>query len=271
MRKVIIAIALLVLSLPVFAARKTFDATYVATISNVPEGLKELRVWIPLPTTRGWQKISELQILSPYVWIRKTDPDFGNDYAFTTIANPPAGDVTVRVRFKAARDEANSTKPAETDLKRAFRSDRLVKGTPDMKKVAQELTLGIKMPLDQARAIYDHVVSTKKGGDCAEFQSQFLGLARAKGIPARFVAGFTPSASTHECWAEVFVNRKGWIPVTPAAFGSLDADRIEFTVGRGVNLDPRTSESIEYFVYPHAESGGKPVGEPSAKVQFRGK
>ncbi len=266
-----IAIALLVAGLPVLAAQKTFDATYVATISNVPSGLKELRVWIPLPTTRGWQKISELQILSPYVWIRKTDPDFGNDYAFTTIANPAGGDVTVRVRFKAARTEANSATPAETDLKRAFRGDRLVKVTADMKKVAQEVTLGIKKPFDQARAIYEHVVSTTKGGDCAEFQTQFLGLSRAKGIAARFVGGFTPKAPTHECWAEVFVSRMGWIPVTPTAFGSLDADRVELTVGRGVNLDPRPSESIEYFLYPRAEAGGKPVGDPSATVQFRGK
>ena len=269
MRNVVIAAAVLGISLPAFAVQKTYDATYVATIANVPEGLKELRLWIPLPTTRGWQKISELQIASPFVWVRKNDPEFGNDYAFTTIKNPPAGEVTVRVRFKAVRDEANSDKPADTDLKRAMRTDRLVKKiTPDVRKLADELTAGIKKPMDQARAIFDHVAGTAKGRDCADSQSLFLTLARAKGIPARFVAGF--STNGHECWAEFYVNKKGWIPVTSSAFGNLDADRVEFTVGRDLRLDPATSESIEYFIYPYAEGDGKPV-QTSGSLQFRGR
>lgn len=269
MRRVIIAIALLGLSLPAIAGQKTFEATYVATISNVPAGSKELKLWIPLPTTRGWQKISELQIASPFVWVRKSDPEFGNDYAFTTIRNPPAGDVTVRVRFKAVRGEANSDKPADTDFKRAVRSDRLVKKiTPDIRKLADDLTAGRKQPMDQARAIFDHVAATTKGGHCADWQSLFLTLARAKGIPARFVAGF--STNGHECWAEFYVNKKGWIPVTSSEFGKLDSDRVEFTVGRGLRLDPAPSESIEYFIYPYAEADGKPVEGRTGSLQVRG-
>jgi transglutaminase-like putative cysteine protease len=266
----IIAIALLGLSLPAVAAQKTFEATYVATISNVPAGTKELKLWIPLPTTRGWQKISELQIASPFVWVRKSDPEFGNDYAFTTIRNPAAGDVTVRVRFKAVRDEANSVKPADTNLKRAMRTDRMVKKpTPDVRKLAEELTRGIKQPMDQARAIFDHVVTTTTGGDCADSQSLFLTLARAKDIPARFVAGF--STNGHQCWAEFYVNKKGWIPVTSSEFGKLDSDRVEFTVGRELRLDPRTSEAIEYFIYPYAEADGKALGQGTGALQIRGR
>jgi transglutaminase-like putative cysteine protease len=268
-RRVIIATVLLGLSLPAIAAQKTFEATYVATISNVPAGSKELKLWIPLPTTRGWQKISELQIASPFVWVRKTDPEFGNDYAFTTIKNPPAGDLTVRVRFMAVREDANSVKPADTDLKRAMRTDRLVKKiTPDIRKLAEDLTSGMKQPMDQARAIFDHVAATTKDGDCADSQSLFLTLARAKGLPARFVSGF--STKGHECWAEFYVNRKGWIPVTSSAFGTLDADRVEFTVGRDVRLDPAPSESIEYFIYPYAEADGKPVGPRAGSLELRG-
>lgn len=273
MRRVIIAIALLGLSLPAIAAQKTFEATYVATISNVPAGSKELKLWIPLPTTRGWQKISELQIASPFVWVRKSDPEFGNDYAFTTIKNPPAGEVTVRVHFKAVRDEANSVKPADTDLKRAMRADRLVKKiTPDIRKLADELTAGIKKPMDQARAIFDHVAATTKGSHCADSQSFFLTLARAKGIPARFVAGFSTKAPNgHECWAEFYVNRKGWIPVTTSQFGNLDSDRVEFTVGRDLRLEPATAESIEYFIYPYAEADGKPAGPGTGSLQLKGR
>ena len=272
MRRVIIAIALFGVSLTASAAQKTFDATYVATIANVPAGVKELKVWLPLPTTRGWQKISELQIGSSYVWVRKSDPEFGNDYAVTTIKNPAAGDVAIRVRFKVTRQDANSESPAEKDLKRVMRTDRLVKLTPEVRKLAQELTTGIKQPIDQARAIFDHVAKSG-AADCSEWQAQFLALARAKEIPARFVSGFPLKAgdgvtNTQQCWAEFYVGRKGWIPVEGTTFGSLDANRVELTVGRDLRLDPRPAESIEAFVYPYAEADGKGM-TGTVTIQFR--
>ncbi len=312
MRKLTAALILLIVSAPAFATQKTVEATYTATIANVPAGLKELKVWIPLPTSRGWQKISEVQIASPYVWIRKTDPEFENDYAFTTIQNPPPGEVTIQVRFRADRDEAHADRPAEkeasrSELKRALRSDRLVTLSPRVRKLADEVTLGKKAPMEQAQAIFDYLVSTMrydktipgwgqgdteracdiKAGNCTDFHSLFMSLARAKNIPARFVIGFPLTAADgnvkgYHCWAEFYVRGKGWIPVDasdaskltdPAKreylFGNLDPDRVQFTVGRDLRLDPRTAEPLNFFIYPYAEADGKPVGEKSISLQFR--
>src|SRR6266478_4743029 len=105
-----------------------------------------------------------------------------------------------------------------------------------------------------------------------------MSLARAKGIPARFVIGFPLTAKDgqvkgYHCWAEFWVPAKGWVPVDPSEaskssdpnvraylFGNLDPDRVQFTVGRDLTLTPKTSEPLNYFIYPRAEAAGREVG-----------
>src|SRR5438067_4174911 len=125
-----------------------------------------------------------------------------------------------------------------------------------------------------------------KAGNCTDFHSLFISLARAKGIPARFVIGFPLTAKDgmvkgYHCWAEFWLAGKGWIPVDASEaskssdpkvraflFGNLDADRVQFTMGRDLVLKPKTSEPLNYFIYPHAEVGGQPVGAPAIALQF---
>jgi hypothetical protein len=113
-----------------------------------------------------------------------------------------------------------------------------------------------------------------------------MSLARAKGIPARFIIGFPMTAKDHvvtgyHCWAEFYVAGKGWVPVDPSEaskssdpnvrtslFGNLDSDRLEFTIGRDLKLNPRTSEALNYFIYPRAEAAGTEVGLPGIKLQW---
>jgi len=291
---------------------KTFDATYTATIAKVPAGLDELQVWIPLPESRGWQHVSNVTIDAPFPFTRHHEKEFGNQYAYATIKNPPAGDLTVRVRFEATRQEATSANPAESaasrgQIQRALRADRMVTLSPRVRNLANEITKGVTDPVEQAHAIYNYLIVTMKydktipgwgqgdteracdikAGNCTDFHSLFMSLARAKGIPARFVIGFPLSAADgnvkgYHCWAEFYVKGKGWIPVDasdasklkdPAAqqylFGNLDPNRVQFTVGRDLVLSPRTSDPLNFFIYPRAEANGKTVGEPSISLQFR--
>ena len=81
------------------------DRAYFATVAAVPAGVKELKVWIPLPVTRGVQTVSDMKIDSPYAFATKKDTEFGNEYAFATIQNPPAGDLVIPVHFRATRAE----------------------------------------------------------------------------------------------------------------------------------------------------------------------
>jgi transglutaminase-like putative cysteine protease len=293
---------------------KTYDATYTATLSSIPDGVKKLTVWIPLPVTRGAQTVSDVAIDSPYKWEMHGEDEFGNRYATTTIDNPPAGDLSVKVRFTATRREETMAHPFETsarkaDIERALRADKLVTISPRVRELANTLTAGKTAPIEQARAIYDYLVTTMtydkvtpgwghgdteracdvKKGNCTDFHSLFISLARAKGIPARFVIGFPLTAADgnvkgYHCWAEFYVKGRGWIPVDASdaskttdanvrnyLFGNLDPARVQFTVGRDLNLTPRTSEPLNFFIYPHAEASGVEIGSPSIALQFRAK
>jgi transglutaminase-like putative cysteine protease len=310
MKKVLLAALSLFLATAAFAGTaKTFRATYTATINGIPEGTKEVIVWVPLPTSKGPQAVRDLAIDSPYEWVRHRDAVYGNEYAVAKIANPPE-DLTVPVRFTAVRQEAEFGHPYDTkatarDRERELAANKLVTLSPRVRKLAEELTAGKKGTIEQARAIYDYLVVTMKydktipgwgkgdteracdikAGNCTDFHSLFISLARAKGIPARFVIGFPLTAKDglvkgYHCWAE-FWDGKAWIPVDASEasksndpklraflFGNLDADRVQFTMGRDLVLKPKTSEPLNYFIYPHAEVAGEPVGAPSIELKF---
>lgn len=157
---------------------------------------------------------------------------------------------------------------------------------------------GAKTDLEMARAIYNHVVATVKydktgkgwgrgdiyyacdarRGNCTDFHAIFIGYARAMGIPARFSIGFpipkdrgAGSIAGYHCWAEFYAKGIGWVPVDASEaakdpsrrdyfFGAHDENRVEFTRGRDLRLTPRQAgEPLNYFIYPYAEAGGKPV------------
>jgi transglutaminase-like putative cysteine protease len=315
MKKSLSILIILATAAGAFAATtnaKSFDATYTATVSAIPAGTKSVDVWIPLPVTRGAQTVSDVTIEGPYDVTRHRDALLGNEYAHATIANPPAGDLVIPVRFKVTRAEATMTSPAETkatraELARDLRADKLVTLSPRVKKLAGQVTKGKSGTIAQASAIYDHLLATMKydktipgwgkgdteracdirAGNCTDFHSLFISMARAKGIPARFIIGFPLTAKDgqvkgYHCWAEFYVKGKGWIPVDPSEaskttdaqvrkylFGNLDPDRVQFTIGRDLELTPKTSEPLNYFIYPRAEANGKEVGTASIALQFR--
>lgn len=290
---------------------KSYDATYVATINSIPDGVQKLTLWIPLPVSRGAQTVSDVRIDSPYKWTKHTDKEFGNRYATTTIEKPQPGDLTVKVHFTATRREETIDHPFEktagsSEIARALRADKLVTLSPRVHELADTITAGKETKIEQAKAIYDYLVTNMtydkvapgwghgdteracdvKKGNCTDFHSLFISLARAKGIPARFVIGFPLTAADgnvkgYHCWAEFYVKGRGWIPVDASdgskatdaklrnyLFGNLDAQRVQFTVGRDLTLTPRTNAPLNFFIYPHAEANGVEIGSPLISLQF---
>ena len=184
------------------------------------------------------------------------------------------------------------------ELKRFLEPDRRVPLAGTIAELSAEQTSGIQDPLAKARAIYDYVIATMrydksgtgwgngdaiwactaKRGNCTDFHSLFIGMMRAAGIPARFEIGFPLPADQHagaiagyHCWAEFYVAPYGWIPVDASEawkhpekknyfFGAHDDNRVQFTVGRDIRLDPaQQGEPLNYFIYPYAEVDGKPL------------
>jgi transglutaminase-like putative cysteine protease len=199
------------------------------------------------------------------------------------------------------------TETRAEDLKRFLEPDRRVPLAGTIADLSAEQTRGIQDPMAKARAIYDYVIATMrydksgtgwgngdaiwactaKRGNCTDFHSLFIGMMRAAGIPARFEIGFPLPAEQHagtipgyHCWAEFYVERYGWIPVDASEawkhpkkknyfFGAHDDNRVQFTVGRDIRLDPaQQGEPLNYFIYPYAELDGKPFALES-KFSFQ--
>ncbi|MBI3950211.1 MAG: transglutaminase domain-containing protein, partial [Acidobacteria bacterium] len=127
-----------------------------------------------------------------------------------------------------------------------------------------------------------------KRGNCTDFHAVFIGFCRAVGIPARFAIGFPLPEGNREgqiagyhCWAEFYLKGYGWVPVdtseaskNPAKkdyfFGAHDENRVQFSIGRDIVLNPRQSgEPINFFVYPYVEVDGKPLNDVQKKFLFK--
>jgi transglutaminase-like putative cysteine protease len=209
-----------------------------------------------------------------------------------------------RVRLDASDDPASG--PA--DLTRFLQPDRLVPIDGEIAELSRQQTQGATTAVEKARKIYDYVIATlrydhegtgwgrgdaiwactAKHGNCTDFHSLFIAMGRAAGVPARFEIGFPLPANAHEgaipsyhCWAEFHADGTGWIPIdaseawkNPAKhdyfFGATDANRVMFSRGRDLRLDPpQAGDPLNYFVYPYAEVDGKPFADLKSDVSFR--
>lgn len=214
-----------------------------------------------------------------------------------------------RVSDPGRRDPsaAPTTPGGRADRRRYLSPDRLVPLGGPIASLAKEVTRGKTTVLEKARAIYDHVTGTMRydksgegwgrgdalracdvrAGNCSDFHALFIGMCRAAGIPARFEIGFPLPEGEREgvipgyhCWAEFFVPEVGWVPVDCSEatknpermsfyFGSLDPNRVQFTIGRDVRIEGAGAESpLNFFIYPLVEVDGKRHDAVSREVRF---
>ena len=282
----------------------------------MPAG-RRFRLWLPLPYQNSrYQSISDLRIKAPAKCEIRREAEFDDSYAYfdlnaAQIASPFQIELTFHVKRSEDRLALHQAQdppvPAE-GVARFLQPDRLVPIDGEIAQLSQEQTHGISSPLEKARKIYDYVIATMhydhagtgwgrgdavwacnaKHGNCTDFHSLFIGMARAAGIPARFEIGFPlpldareGTISGYHCWAEFFINGIGWIPVDASEawldpsrkdyfFGAIDANRVMFSLGRDVRLDPAPADGpLNYFVYPYAELDGKPFAALKHEFSFR--
>ena len=295
---------------------RSFEATYVATVESVPAGLNRLEVWVPVPQDGPSQAIRNLRVDSSYPGSIRREKEFGNSYFYFSTDQPRAGKLEIRVTFEAQRKEIlaallarESRSETPESLQRYLQEEPLVTLSPRIRELARRITTGNNTPEAKAHAIYDYIVNTMvydkttpgwgngdseracdvAKGNCTDFHSLFMSLARAEGIPARFIIGFPLKADAegtvpgYHCWAEFYLPGRGWIPVdasdaskAPDAkrrnylFGNLDPDRVQFTVGRNIRLDPPPcAETLNYFIYPYAQGDGHAIAPVAIRLEYR--
>jgi transglutaminase-like putative cysteine protease len=192
-------------------------------------------------------------------------------------------------------------------MRRLIAPDVLIPTNGKIKELSTEITGSQSGAVAKAKAAYDYFFTNmrydktgsgwgrgdavwacdSKRGNCTDFHSPFIGVLRADGIPARFDIGFPLPENKdkgeipgYHCWAEFDADKIGWIPVDISEawkakekqnyfFGSVDANRVQFSTGRDVTLSPKQAgPALNYFVYPYVEIDGKPYDKLDKEFSF---
>jgi len=215
----------------------------------------------------------------------------------------------VRLTFDCRRYATQSGgKATPEELTEDLEADRMVKLGGKVSAVANGMETASDT-MKTARMLYDNTLERMKYdkpaggewgrgdsewacdsryGNCTDFHSYFMALARTKGIPARFEIGFpipdgdeaVAKVGGYHCWAFFYDDARGWIPVDISEadkhpekaeffFGNLDENRVTMTGGRDLLLSPRPAAgSLNFFVYPYLEIDGKDATKTNVDKSF---
>jgi transglutaminase-like putative cysteine protease len=76
----------------------------------------------------------------------------------------------------------------------------------------------------------------QRRGVCQDFAHLTIGLARAAGVPARYVSGYVEPTSgesgASHAWAELYLPGPGWVGIDPSGAGPIDEHYIRVAYGR---------------------------------------
>jgi len=270
-----------------------FEFLYEVTL---PELTDSARMWIPLPRNDAFQTVRTMGIQTPGTHRILTDRRHGNRVLFLELT-PQDSRTIIALRFEVDRIEKAVYSDEGSSPGDFLAPERNVPANDEFRTVAQEVVEGKHGELVRARALYDHTIDRmrymkfgegygqgdaqyacdSRTGNCTDFHSYFIALARSVGIPARFAIGAAvPSErndgalSGYHCWAEFYAEGMWW-PVdisegdkyTSLAtyyFGHHPANRIELSRGRDLEVDPGpASGPINFLAYPVLEVAGEPV------------
>jgi transglutaminase-like putative cysteine protease len=294
---------------PTGARSRTFEFTYAATVTGLEPG-QSARVWLPVPPSNDDQEVKVVRKELPAQGRLTREPEYGNRILYLEARADAHGKVPLQVVYRVTRREVKGerSKVMEEDMRQIARFLQADARVPiDGKPL--ELLRGKELPGDQekaARVLYDvvnnHMRYSKEGtgwgrgdavwacesgrGNCSDFHSLFISLARSQKIPAKFEIGFplpekhgAGEVAGYHCWAKFHPQGKGWMPVDISEankdprmrdyyFGNLTPGRVGFSTGRDIELVPRQAgPPLNFFIYPHVEVDGKVY--PQEKIEHR--
>ncbi len=322
MRRSLLLLSLALSSLPLLPrlvmaqSVRHFKFHYAFTVKNVAPGAR-VRVWIPLAHSDAWQEVKVTSKTGDLPLKQVNQPEFGNEVLYAETAKADKSEYKYSVDYVVLRKEhvvlvngkpvtdARRANAPRVELAQFLQPDRLVPVTGVPAELAAQQTKGATTQLEKAKDIYDYVFRTmkydksgtgwghgdtlwacdSKHGNCTDFHSVFISMARSQKIPARFQIGFPLPADKHSgeipgyhCWAEFYLNSAGWVPVDISEawkhpdkhdyfFGAHDVNRVQFTEGRDLKLKPaQDGPPLNYFVYPYVEIAGKDY--PNVSIAF---
>ena len=221
----------------------------LAVTVAAPDDSKDVRVWIPYPTSDNVQDISNVRIKGNFshsgIYREKETGNLALYAEWTT----PIKDRAITLTFDATgreliRRDFPAVEPAiPVEIQEYLKSTRFIPTDGKIRDIALSITNDKQKISEKARAVYQWVVENtvrdpdvrgcgtgevekvlaKRGGKCADISSVFVSIARAAGVPAREVFGLRlgkkdeeDMTSGHHCWAEFYVPGYGWVPADSA-------------------------------------------------------
>jgi len=293
-----------------------FTFRYEFTVRNITAG-QRLRVWIPLAHSDQFQTVKVLSTTGDLPLKQTREAEYGNQMLYADAEKAAKPEYHFVIEYDVVRNERvvplNGTahlapaKLSERERQRFLEPDRLVPVTGLPAEIAAKQAAGRSTDLERARALYDYVFHTmkydksgtgwgrgdtlwacdSKRGNCTDFHSLFISMARSQKIPARYEMGFSIPTDKHSgevpgyhCWADFYLKGTGWVPVDISEawkhpekhdyfFGAHDDNRVQFTMGRDITLSPpQQGQPLNYFVFPYVEVNGKEFSNVVIKNSF---
>lgn len=277
--------------LGVVEGKDEFDFHYKVTLPKI-DGKGE--IWIPMAETNQFQTVKLISMNIPTKETYLTDSKYGNKVLYMNL-DERHSHKEISISYSVKRLEKSPYKAKEGEnLEKYLKANTLIPVGEQFKQIALT-AIGNKTkndPLIKARALYDYVIDSMKyiksdegtygtgdavyacdaqSGNCSEFHSYFIALARSVNIPARFAIGAAIPSDRDEggvdgyhCWAEFYADGKWWpVDISEANkytalatyyFGHHGANRVEFSNGRDIKFNPGpASGPINFLAYPVME------------------
>ncbi|MEM7235257.1 MAG: transglutaminase domain-containing protein [Planctomycetota bacterium] len=278
-------------------AQRRFEFSYETTITDLPAAASQARIWIPVPSSDDAQDVLSIDIDAPIPHRLGRDRVYANQMAYLEISAPFPEEVTIRLTAHVRRRESSSsvTSFGSIDEYRLLAGDQLAPLSAEARERSLAAIDGKHGTNHRALGIYDAVLrgvdydKSGKGwgkgdlgyvcasgkGNCSDFHSLFIAMSRSAEIPAIFEIGFPiPNASHgtvkgYHCWAWYKEEDGTWRPIDASEadkdpsrseyfFGTIDADRIAFSRGRDIVLDPaQAGPPVNFLIYPYVEIDGR--------------
>lgn len=285
--------------------------TYVARLPQIPSEAQDIRVWIPLAKTSSEQQVVRREVRSSWPSTITADPEYANEMLYLSLQRPFPPQLEVVVDYEArllgSEAAAADRPPTRDELPRYLQASGLVIIDEEVRTRAARASRGRSTAADRARGIYEAVIrqvaydksvpgwgqgDTRRvcligKGNCTDFHSLFISMARASQIPSRFKIGIviphTVSGTIpgYHCWAEFYEEQQGWVPVDASEawkhpeladhyFGARDGNRLLISVGRDIQLVPRSQRGpVNIFFYPYVEVDGQAFDGVETQLMFR--
>ncbi|HSF54110.1 MAG TPA: transglutaminase domain-containing protein [Algoriphagus sp.] len=280
--------------LGVVEGRDSFEFYYSV---QVPKLDGPAKMWIPIAESDDFQEVNILSIDLPGKHKNLDEKVYDNTILYLDLGPEDSGK-SIEITYSVNRKEKGPYEAPAPDPDVYLASNILMPKGGRFEEIAKE-ALGPKIKeshLIQARALYDYIIDNmrymkfgdfgrgdsnyacdSKTGNCSEFHSFFISLARSVDIPARFAIGASIPSDRNEggidgyhCWAEFYADGKWWpVDISEANkysalatyyFGRHPANRIELSRGRDLTVNPSpASGPINFLAYPYLEIDRKEV------------